>query len=76
MNLDIKNLPSDLDKAMKVIDKAKVDVNASGAHLEGMNNELKSLGYADVGEVSKDISKAFDDLKVFDKKNAADSLFK
>ena len=76
MNLDIKNLPSDLDKAMKVIDKAKVDVNASGAHLEGMNNELKSLGYADVGEVSKEISKAFDDLKVFDKKNAADNLFK
>lgn len=76
MNLDIKDLPRDLDKAMEVINKAKVDVNATGPHLESINNELKSLGYSDVSEVSKDISKAFNDLKEFDKKNPADSLFK
>lgn len=76
MNLDIKDLPRDLNKAMDVISKAKVDVNASGAHLESLNNELKSLGYSDVTDVSKDISKAFNDLKEFDKKNPADSLFK
>jgi len=76
MNLEIKDLPRDLDKAMEVINKAKVDVNASGAHLEQINNELKSLGYSDVGDVSKDISKAFNDLKEFDKTNPAGSLFK
>ncbi|HOO95457.1 MAG TPA: hypothetical protein PLH60_06940 [Proteiniphilum sp.] len=76
MNLEIKDLPRDLDKAMEVINKAKVDVNASGAHLESINSELKSLGYSDVTEVSKDISKAFNDLKEFDKTNPADSLFK
>ncbi len=76
MNLEIKDLPRDLDKAMEVINKANVDVNASGAHLEQINSELKSLGYSDVMEVSKDISKAFNDLKEFDKTNPADSLFK
>jgi hypothetical protein len=68
MNLDIKDLPPNLEKAMEVIDKAKVDVNATGAHLKRLNDELKSLDYSDVSEVSKDISKAFNDLKEFDKK--------
>lgn len=76
MNLEIKDLPRDLDKAIEVINKVKVDVNASEYHLESINNELKSLGYSDISDVTKDISKAFSDLKEFDKKNPADSLFK
>lgn len=56
MNLDIKDLPRDLDKAMEVIDKANIDVNATETHIRRLNNELNSLGYSDVTDVTKDIS--------------------
>lgn len=68
-NLEVQPTSENLNKAMEVISKAKTDARATPQEIESLNNQLKKLGYKDVGEVSKDIANEFKNLKQFDNKS-------
>ncbi|MCG6187306.1 hypothetical protein [Maribellus maritimus] len=75
-DLKIKQIPEKLEKAMKIIEDAHVDVNASPDYIQNLNKKLNDLHYSNIQHVAKDMQKSFGELKKFNTKNPADSAFK
>lgn len=74
-DLKVKKLPENLEKAMKVINEANVDANATPEHLEMLKNKLNQLDYDSVGDVAKDMERSFGDLKEYNAPDPAAGVF-
>ncbi|MCP4440811.1 MAG: hypothetical protein GY810_17965 [Aureispira sp.] len=59
MGYEVGELPKNLEKAMDVVNKAPVDVDATPEAIKNINNKLNKLGFKDVGDVSTAIQKQF-----------------
>jgi hypothetical protein len=68
--LDVPEIPDKLKKAMDIVQKAKVDVDANPDYLENLNKKLNDLNYKNLGDVANDLSKSFKNLKQFDKNDS------
>ena len=52
---------------MKIVNEVPTDVNITPEKLQSVQAQLKKLGYNNIGEVAKDMSKSFKDLAVHNK---------
>ena len=73
--LDVPDVSEKLKKAMDIVEKAKVDANATPEYVEMLNNKLKDLEYNNVGDVAKDMANSFKDLKKHDVNDARQVIF-
>jgi len=74
-DLKIKDLPENLQKAMKVIEDAHVDANATPDYMDMMRNKLNQLDYDNIGDVAGDMERSFGDLKEYNAPDPASGFF-
>lgn len=74
-NLKIKDLPGNLQKAMKVIEDTHVDANATPEYMDMVRNKLNQLGYDNIGDVAGDMERSFGDLKEYNAPDPAAGFF-
>ena len=74
-NLEIKDLPGNLQKAMKVIEDAHVDANATPEYMDMVRNKLNQLEYDNIGDVAGDMERSFGDLKEYNAPDPAAGFF-